>query len=124
MAGSQTGIAFGSIFDKFDDGFRYMQILIIAFLMSSGVFANLNKDNMTGGDWFVYYLSYLSPTRYGCELMMIRELAGKNPFLSEVILSFLGYTWREWKCYSYLIIYYFVMFFIGWAVLLWRSRKL
>jgi ABC-type polysaccharide/polyol phosphate export permease len=43
MTGSQTGIAFGSIFNTHDDGFRLMQILCIAFFMSAGVFVNTSK---------------------------------------------------------------------------------
>ena len=125
MTGSQTGIAFGSIFDKFDDGFRVMQILIIAFFMSSGVFVNVSKDHLGGpGDYFVYYMQYISPTRYGCELMMRKELDGRNKQISNIILNFLGYNWLEWKCYSFCVLYYIFMFLVGWLVLLWRSRKL
>jgi hypothetical protein len=57
MAGNYTGITFGAIFDSHDDGFRYMQVLVIAFNMAAGLFVNTSKSNKQGiSDWLVYYL--------------------------------------------------------------------
>lgn len=50
MCGCYTGIAFGAIFDTHDDGFRIMQILIIAFFMSAGVFVNTKKEHIEQGN--------------------------------------------------------------------------
>lgn len=40
MTGSYTGITFGCYYDKHNQAFRYLQIVIIAFNMSAGFFAN------------------------------------------------------------------------------------
>lgn len=120
LTGMTTGITFGSIFDKFDDGFRWMQILVIAFLMSSGIFANVSKG---GGSAFVYYLQFVSPTRYGVELMMKQELLGRNPLVNKTLLNYLGFDWSQWRLYSFLVAYCVFMFFVGYLVLLYKSRN-
>jgi hypothetical protein len=82
MAGNYTGLMFGAIFDSHDDGFRFMQLLVIAFNMAAGVFVNTSKRAKEGfSDFIVYWLQFVSPARYSCELLVRREFAGKNEYV-------------------------------------------
>lgn len=125
MAGNYTGITFGAIFSSHDNGFRYMQILVIAFNMAAGIFVNTSKSNKQGmSDWLVYYLQFVSPARATCELMLRREIAGKNTFVQSVILQFLGYTWGYRTCYLFMVGYILFIWLLGWAVLVFKARKI
>ena len=74
MAGCYTGITFGTFIDNHMQAIKYLELLSILFFMCSGVFANTGES----GSSLVYYLSFISPSRYICELTLRRELVGKD----------------------------------------------
>ena len=122
MCGCYTGVTFGSIFDNHDDGFRLMQILMIAFFMSAGIFVNTSKAHTEGVGYFTYYLQFVSPSRYCSELLVREELAGRNKYLEAIMLRYLGYTFGDRDCYLFLVGYWIFVFIVGWLVLLWKAR--
>ena len=94
--------------------------MVNAFNMGSGLYANLNRQNT---NWFVYYLQYVSPPRYACELLMRRELDNSNPYITTAVLDLLGYRWGTTTCYWALVSYTVFVFLLGWLILTFKARK-
>lgn len=86
--------------------------------MGAGFFANA----ASGANWFITFLSYISPLNYGCELMMRRILEGRGPKAVNGVLDQFGYTRGDVVC-SLALTGYFVGFsVIGWAIMMWRGK--
>jgi hypothetical protein len=88
-AGQITGLMFGTFMDTDIVAQQWLQMVIIIFNLSAGIFANASSD----ANLIIRGLSYISPSRYGCELAMRKILVGQPEIYREEILDFLGYTW-------------------------------
>ena len=120
LAGCYTGILFSTIFVTTDSGTQVLTVIFQAFNVGAGLYANLNRQHT---NWFVYYIQFLSPPRYACELLMRRDLANNNPYITEAILDLIGYRWTAETCYWALIAYTVFVFMLGWLILRFKARK-
>ena len=90
------------------------------FVMMSGFGAGLFANTGSGANWFVTFLSWISPLRYGCEIIMRQVTKGRQA--QDAILESFGYTYGDKLCYGYLCGFLAFCFFFGWFMLWIRNR--
>lgn len=94
-----------------------MMYTIIVFDMGAGVFTNLKNTN-----FFIKFLSFISPFRYANELLL-RRLLDTNPS-KEQTLEYYTYTYGEATCYAVLASFIVIFFLAGWIALYIKSRSI
>ena len=117
MAGSIWGLMLGTFIDTFMIAGQINQLACVLFSFGGGMFANLGN----GVNPLVDLLSQFSPYRCTMELLLRREVHGQ--FGGHLILKKLGYTWGEERCVRTILLFTLISFLVGWASLLYRSRR-
>ena len=117
-------------------------MFIMLFISSNGVLCNLTNAN-----WFIKFLSKISPTRFNCE-GFLRRVIGNVPDWScpssgcgtthgdpkfhqnvtmisqEYLLKEFGYTWGDEYCIKALVVWFFVWIALCLIGINWKFRKL
>ena len=65
LIGTSYGLMMGCFFDNDQTGIILMMYTVIVFDMGAGIFSNLK-----GANFFIKFLSYISPFRYANELLL------------------------------------------------------
>jgi ABC-type transport system involved in multi-copper enzyme maturation permease subunit len=118
------GLNFGILVSTFCDNPVVAMIIEVAMMflfgMGGGQIVNIGGEDPAGFYWFNQTLMYLSPLRYGAELIMRCFL--KNFQGSEQILNALHYNFGNTKCVIALLGYSVLYLALGWVVIARRSK--
>jgi hypothetical protein len=88
------------------------------WMLGCGVFSNLTDS------WFVRFLSWTSPLRYGCEIVFRVLIKGiDDEDVENKILDRLGYTYGNKICFGVLLAFIFVFFCLCLLVINLRNSK-
>ena len=85
--------------------------------MGAGMLTNVGTSN-----WFGKFVQWISPLRFLNELLFRRMLAGRNEFISDIILEQLGFTWGMQWCSIGLLAYMVVTLGLGWFLMSYFAR--
>ena len=81
-----------------------------------GMIANVGS----GANFFIRFLGYVSPVRYGCELLMCTIMKGM-PILPLARKTF-GYEFEHSTCLYCLGGFFLFSFIAGWIMIIARSK--
>lgn len=114
-AGCFFGLTFG-IFCR--DPIMAQNLLNAAITMlnfGAGLLANTSK----GANPLIRFISWISPVRYGTEIVMRRVLAGEPSWFQDSTLDYLGYTYGYETCALVLLLMIIVIFIVGWVAIVY-----
>jgi hypothetical protein len=74
----------------------------------------------SGANWFVRFLGYVSPFRYGCELLM--NTAMKGMFVLPLARYEFGYGFDNSTCLLAIGAFFLFSFIVGWIMIVLRSK--
>lgn len=116
--GCAVGIFWGTIFTTEVDSLNSSLILILMFALGAGKFINLRNKS-----WILKFLSFISPMKYGTELILRVVLKGRNDE-AMFLLNHLGLNEGQWHCEKMILLFSILFFMIGWAVMVYKARYL
>ena len=122
-ANCYAGCYFGLIFGIVCRDVIMAQNLINAAIMILNFGAGLLANTGTGANWLIRFISWISPVRYGAELVMRRVLAGEPSWFADPALTYLGYTLGTPKCVCILLGMIAFMFLVGWIAICYQFKK-
>ena len=120
ICGMNFGLMLGTFLGNPDSALIINSSIMSLFGMGAGIIVHTGGENPAGFLWFNRGLMYLSPWRYGCELVLRCMLSGVVG--GEKLLESLSYTFGSKVCTVVLAAYALLYLSIGWSVLLYRSR--
>jgi hypothetical protein len=103
--------------DDEDSARLFITFYAMVAMLGCGILSNLTSG------WFVKLIGYISPMRYGCEIIVRRFLDGVDKEVVDYLLDTLGYTYGEKICFLALTAYIVVFFFLALIVINIRNRK-
>ena len=128
-SGQALGLFFGSVTSNAEVAMGIANLFAMIAGFGAGCFSNTGSD----ANPVITFLSWVSPLRYGCELLM-REVTKKFDVVAqpvivfggkteqELILEQFGYTYGNAVCYLFLTGFILFFFFFGWFMLWARNR--
>jgi hypothetical protein len=120
VCGMNFGLMLSTFLGNPDTALVVNSAIMSLFGMGAGIVVHTGGDQTAGFMWFNHGLMYLSPWRYGCELVLRCMLSDVKH--GELLLENLSYTFGSKVCALALAGYALLYMLIGWAVLLYRSR--
>ena len=118
ISGAFWGYALGTLVEADSTATSANMLSIMVFCYGAGIYAN----TAAGANLVVQILSYISPIRYSCELLLRRVLAGKLG--GEQVLEAFGFEWGSDHCMMMLVLWTLFCFIIGWIVIVWKTRQI
>ena len=116
-SGAFMGYLIGAIFDNAEVALGIGNLFAMIAGFGAGLFANTGA----GANWFIRFLSWISPLRYGCEIIF-RQVTTGRPGQDQILLIF-GYTYGDLICYLSLLAFILATFGGGWLILYCKHRK-
>jgi len=116
-ANCYAGCYFGLIFGIMCRDPIMAQNLLNAAITILNFGAGLLANTGSGANWLIKFISWISPVRYGAELVMRRVLAGEPSWFADTALNYLGYTYGYETCSLVLVGMIAFLFLVGWAAI-------
>lgn len=107
LLGSLWGFSFGTFFKEPTSCLQWNLVFVMLFNLGAG-----HTKNLSNANYFAWFISEISPVRYGTELLMKRIIKGKAG--EPVVMTMLGFTKSEEECYLTLLVMGTLLFFVGW----------
>ena len=118
-----VGCFFGLTFGIFcRDPIMAQQLLNAAITIlnfGAGALANTGQ----GANPIIRFISWISPVRYGSEIVFRRIIAGEPAWFQTRALDYLGYTYGYTTCIQVIIGMTIFVFLVGWAAICFQFRK-
>ena len=118
ISGAFWGYSLGTFIEVDTTATQVNMLGIMMFSFGAGIYVN----TATGANVVVLILSYISPMRYSCELLMRRILTGKMG--GDYVLDIFGFDWGSDYCIWILLEWTLFYFVVGWLVLVWKTRQI
>ena len=118
ISGAFWGYALGTFVEADSTATSANMLSIMFFCYGAGIYVNM----ATGANAVVRTLSYISPIRYSCELLLRRVVAGKLG--GEKVLEAFGFEWGSDYCMMMLMLWTLLCFITGWIVIVWKTRQI
>ena len=115
--GALWGFTLGTFFRDNMKALSFNFVFLNIFNMGAGASVNISS----GVGWVPWLISYISPIRYGTEMLISRVLQNK-PYAKPVMIS-LGYTLGDEKCLMAAAIISVILFFTGWLNLIRTNQR-
>jgi len=115
LQGSTYGFMFGIIYNDIESAANVLSTIASCLTYTCGVYVNLKT-----GPWYIKFMGYISPFRYTCEKLM-RILLRGLPYVDTICDN---YAWTyDTQITSINLIFLLVFFFIGWFVIVYKSKE-
>ena len=118
ICGATFGFMFGTFSKHYESTMELLRFTCMILNFGAGLFASVGPR---AGNYMVRLLSWVSPQRYGCELLMRAMMQG-NGIAEDLALKHFGYTYGYAKCFTFLGCFFILTFFAGMLSLVLRSR--
>ena len=115
--GFSFGMMLGTIFTNQNTAISANLLFAMLFSFGGGMYANTGD----GANPLIRAISYVSPIRYGSELLF--QLIVKNKPGNEFVLEYFGYTWGTTTCFMALLGFTILSFITGWGILIFKYRN-
>lgn len=116
FVGSAFGMMLGCLLTDGSNAILVNSGCIMLFTLGGGLFANINSS------FVAEFLGWVSPLKYGSELILRRLLDGQNLDASDEVLSVIGYTAGGATCVWILIMMYIGCVSVGLVALVFRAK--
>lgn len=120
IAGCFVGLCIGAMCEDRKMALIILQAAMIILNFGAGALANTGE----GANWFIMFLTYISPVKYLTELLMKQILKGEPTQIVDYALTYYGYTISSEVCYIVAIGLILTTFCLGWIVLTCKLRDI
>lgn len=115
--GFSFGMMLGTLFKDQNTAISANLLFAMIFSFGGGMYANTGA----GANPLIRAISYVSPIRYGSELLFQEILKGKAG--ANAVLEYLGYTWGATTCFLALLGFTMFCLLAGWGILTFKYRN-
>jgi hypothetical protein len=116
FVGSAFGMMLGCLLTDGMSAILVNNVFVILFSLGGGLLINVNSS------FVAKFLGWVSPFKYGSELILRRLLDGQNSDASDEVLNFLGYQVGSATCIWTLIMMYLGCIGVGLVALVFRAK--
>jgi hypothetical protein len=109
LVGSALGLTVGALFPNPFTALNVNQMIIIIFTFGGGLYVNTGA----GANILVRVISWISPLKYGCEMLLRKFLEGKPEIWVDHVLDDLGFTKGYAACVFILLTFYLLYLILG-----------
>jgi hypothetical protein len=96
-------------------------VLLSGFMMILSLGGGMMLVIKPESPWYIQALAFVSPFRYGNELMLNVLLEGSP--VKDRVLGELNFNWGMSRCFSILAAGTLINFLVGWLILVIKSRR-
>lgn len=117
ICGATFGFMFGTFSKRYESTMELLRFCCMVLNFGAGLFASVGKS----ASYTVRFLSWISPQRYGCELIL-RAMLNGNGVAETLALEHFGYIYGSERCFIFLACFIVLAFFAGMICLILRAR--